>query len=102
MRNLKHSPHFLKKKKRNEKKYTFSNKRNLWWSKNIRLADLAESIQIDDWSVSILYHMVILTENDYLYKTQEHPATIFCKITVRRSKYCLEISKAWEELKISG
>ena len=70
MRNLKHSPHFLKKKKRNEKKYTFSNKRNLWWSKNIRLADLAESIQIDDWSVSILYHMVILTENDYLYKTQ--------------------------------
>ena len=29
MRNLKHSPHFLKKKKRKEKKYTFSNKRNL-------------------------------------------------------------------------
>ena len=23
-----------------------------------------------------------------------HPATPFCKITVRRSKYCLEISKA--------
>ena len=60
------------------------------------------SIQIDDWSVSILYYMVILTENDYLYKTQGHPATIFCKITVRRSKYCLEISKACEELKISG
>ena len=43
--------------------------------------------------------MVILTENDYLYKTQEHPATTFCKITVRKSKYYLEISKAWEELK---
>ena len=28
MRNLKHSPHFLKKKKK-EKKHTFSNKRNL-------------------------------------------------------------------------
>ena len=58
------------------------------------MEDLAESIQIDDWSVSILYHMVILTENDYLYKTQGNPATIFCKITVRRSKFCLEISKA--------
>ena len=66
MRNLKHSPHFLKKKK--EKKYTFSNKRNLWWNKNIRLADLAEpsKLIIDD---SILYHMVILTKDDYLYKT---------------------------------
>ena len=25
------------------KKYTFSNKRNLWWNKNIRLADLADA-----------------------------------------------------------
>ena len=34
---------------------------------------------------------------------QGHPATIFCKITVRRSKSdCLEISKAWEKLKIYG
>jgi len=29
-------------------------------------------------------------------------ATIFCETTVRRGKYCLEISKAWERLKISG
>ena len=29
MRNLKHSPDFLKKKKKKEKKYPFSNKRNL-------------------------------------------------------------------------
>ena len=34
--------HFLKKKNQ-IKKYTFSNKRNLWWNKNIRLADLAEA-----------------------------------------------------------
>ena len=33
---------------------------------------------------------------------QGHPATFFCKITVRRSKYCLEISKACEKLKKSG
>ena len=30
-------------KKNQIKKNTFSNKRNLWWNKNIRLADLAEA-----------------------------------------------------------
>ena len=98
MRNLKHSPHFLKKKKKKRKKYTFSNKRNLWWNKNIRLANLAEASKL----MIGPFRSYIITENDYLYKTQEHSATIFCKITVRRSKYCLEISKAWEELKLSG
>ena len=38
-------PHFLEKKK-TEKKYTFSNKRNLWWNKNIPLADLAEASKV--------------------------------------------------------
>ena len=33
---------------------------------------------------------------------QGHPATFFCKTTVQRSKYYLEISKAWEKLKIFG
>ena len=33
---------------------------------------------------------------------QGHPATLFCKITDRRSKYCVEISKACEKLKLSG
>ena len=33
--------HFLKKNK--IKKYTFFNKRNLWWNKNIRLANLAKA-----------------------------------------------------------
>ena len=32
-------PNFLKKKIK-ERKYTFSNKKNLSWNKNIRLADL--------------------------------------------------------------
>ena len=35
-------------------------------------------------------------------KIQRHPATLFCKITDRRSKYCVEISKACEKLKLSG
>ena len=30
-------------KNNNIEKYTFSNKRNLWWNKNIRLANLAEA-----------------------------------------------------------
>ena len=32
---------------------------------------------------------------------QGHPTTVFCKICVRRSKYCLEFSFAWGRLKIS-
>ena len=33
-------------KKRKEKKHTFSNTRNLWWNKNIRLEDLAEASKL--------------------------------------------------------
>ena len=95
-------PNFFKKKKTRKKRNTHFQIKRIF--DGIRIFDWQTSpnIEIDDWSHSILYHMVILTENDYRYKTQKHPATMFCKITVRRSKYCLEISKAWEELKISG
>ena len=37
------SPHFLQKHNNKIKKYTFSNKRHLWWNKNYRLADLARA-----------------------------------------------------------
>ena len=37
------SPIFENKNNNKIKKYTFSNKRNLWWNKNIRLADLADA-----------------------------------------------------------
>ena len=33
---------------------------------------------------------------------QEHPSTVFCKISVRISKYRLKISTAQERLNISG
>ena len=33
---------------------------------------------------------------------QGHPATVFCKISVRRSKYCLKFSISWGRLKTSG
>ena len=32
---------------------------------------------------------------------QGHPTTVFCKISVWRSKYCLEFSITWGRLKIS-
>ena len=32
---------------------------------------------------------------------QGHPTTTFCKISVRRSKYCLEFSITWGRLRIS-
>ena len=39
-------PRNVLKKKRKEKKYTFWNKKNLWWNKNIRLTDLAEASKL--------------------------------------------------------
>ena len=47
-----------------------------------------------------LYFYVIISfvsVNQY----QGHPTTVFCKMSVQRSKYCLEISIAQEKLKIS-
>ena len=32
---------------------------------------------------------------------QGHPTTVICEISVRRSKYCLEFSISWGQLKIS-
>ena len=34
-------------------------------------------------------------------KAQGHPTTVFCKISVRRSKYCLKFYITWRGLKIS-
>ena len=91
------APHFLKKKKRNT---------------HFEIKGIFDRIGIFDWQTSPKHPNLWLVrfdpisygdpQNDYLYKTQGHPATIFCKITVWRSKYCLEISKAWEKLNISG
>ena len=54
---------FWKKKK----KYTFSNKKNLWWNKNIRLADLTEASK---FMISPFRSYIIRgkPQNDYLYK----------------------------------
>ena len=58
------SPLFEKK----IKKYTFSNKKNLWWNKNIRLADLTEAskFMIGPFRPYIISGK---PQNDYLYKT---------------------------------
>ena len=76
-----------------------------------QIKEIFDGIRISDWRTSPKHPNLWLVrfdptygdpQNGYLYKTQGHPATIFCKITVRRSKYCQEISNAWEKLKISG
>ena len=36
------------------------------------------------------------------FPLQGHPTTVFCEISVWRSKYCLEFSITWGRLKISG
>ena len=38
----------------------------------------------------------------FIVCNQGHPTTVFCKISVRRSKYYLEFSFAWARLKISS
>ena len=38
----------------------------------------------------------------FIVCNQGRPTTVFCKISVRRSKYCLEFSFAWARLKISS
>ena len=62
--------------------------------------------------LSIVYHCLCLSNlesivlnyaacrnsADYI---QRHPATVFCKISVGRSKYCLEFSMTWGGLKNS-
>ena len=81
-------PHFLKKKNRKEKKYTFSNKRNLWWNKNIRLADLAEAskFMIGPFRSYLSYGD---PQNGYLSKTQGHLA-------------CSRLSDSGEDAKVKG
>ena len=37
----------------------------------------------------------------FILSFQEHPTTVFSKISVRRSKYCLEFSINWGRLKVS-
>ena len=37
----------------------------------------------------------------FILSFQEHPTTVFTKISVRRSKYCLEFSINWGRLKVS-
>ena len=91
---------FWKKKKEKKRNTHFQIKR------------IFDGIRIFDWQTSPKHPNWWLVSFDpisygdhhnyYLYKTQGHQATIFCKITVRRSKCCLEISTAWEERKISG
>ena len=45
---------------------------------------------------ALIRHLFVLIG----YGRQEHPTTVFCKISVRRRKYCPEFSISWERQKI--
>ena len=40
------------------------------------------------------FHFQLLSCRRYAMNTQGHPTNVFCKISTRRSKYCLEFSIA--------
>ena len=83
-------PHFLKKKEK---------KRNI----HFQVKGIFHRIRIFDWQTSPKHPNLWLVrfdpilyrdpQNDYLYKTQGHPGTIFCKITVRRSNIAKKFLK---------
>ena len=57
------APPLFEKKKNQIKKNTFSNIRNLWWNKNIRLGDLAEAFKfmIGPFQSYIIYYKTALS-----------------------------------------
>ena len=64
--------------------------------KNFRLAE------IWTWMFDTGAVLEVIELASQLGTGQGHPMTFFCKRTVWRSKYCLEISKIRERLKTSG
>ena len=54
------------------------------------------------WHVreNTLLHVSCFKGTRMTFIRQGHPMTVFCKISVRRSKYCLEFSVTWGRLKV--
>ena len=68
-------PTFWKKKL---KKYTFSNERNLWWNKNIRLADLAKAYK---FMIGPFRSCIIMASFKMSISTNLHLVVDFCVFT---------------------
>ena len=56
-----------------------------------------ENVHVIFVSVTAVWHLSSEEKGTF----QGHPTMVFCKISVRRSKYCQEFSIAWGRLKIS-
>ena len=69
-------PTFWKKKE--IKKYTFSNKRNLWWNKNIRLADLARASK---FMIGPFRSCITMASFKVTISTKLHLVVDFCVFT---------------------
>ena len=55
---------------------------------------------LEIWRIRLRGSILSIHSSLILY-SQGHPTTVFCKISLRRSKYCLEFSITWGRLKIS-
>ena len=68
----------------------------IWWRvRPIFLVYAASNIRFLEGFVNVIYLLVLG------WITQGHPTTVFCKISVRRSKYWVKYSISWGWLKIS-
>ena len=96
--------------------YLGPNLRRRWYQSQKSLNNRCDRSVVEnfDWLVQVLCrywqrnHLLSLNLNNVFSKNnfnkdfvQGHPTTVFCEISVRRSKNCLEFSIAWGKLKIS-
>ena len=67
---------------------------------NVRQVVMAQATKFSSWTGKLIYmgHFYLSKENNLI---QGRPKAVFCKITLRRSKGCLEFSIAWGRLRIS-
>ena len=83
-----------------------------WWSRGTKTLGTKLLTNGDGLHSFFYKNAVFLSQAEYSYFSadfrlkiflcQGHPSTIFCKISVRISKYRLKISTAPERLNISG
>ena len=61
---------------------------------------MVQATKFSSWKTYFIYmgHFYLSQQNNLI---QGHPKALFCKITLRRSKECLEFSIPWGRLRIS-
>ena len=70
----------------------------LLWQRDVTTSPLYSMVML--WRALTMTSLKTLS-NTFIEILKEHPTTVFCKISVRRSKNSLEFSTAWGTLNIS-